>query len=66
MSAEGREREFAVAVHAWDGTRPKAVLAHIGMLARKRPFAACGNLTLMLACLAAAQGVQDVFPICGD
>jgi hypothetical protein len=24
---------------------PKAVVEHIGMLARKQPFAACGNLT---------------------
>lgn len=42
---------------------PEAVLAHIGMLARKRPFAACGNLALILACLTAAQGVQDVIRV---
>ena len=44
-TAAGREYSLAVVADSTGSTRPKGVLEHIGMLARKQPFAACGNLT---------------------
>ena len=38
------KRQRATVVSATDSDRPKPLLEHIVMLARKQPFEACGNL----------------------